>query len=52
MALDEDCLGCSLEKYRPFIKDAFKLACVQYKPSLVRLNDKEYGRVPLINAKR
>lgn len=28
VAIDEDCLGCSLEKYRPFIRDAFKLACI------------------------
>lgn len=28
LKLDEDCLSCSLEKYRPLIKQAFKMACV------------------------
>jgi len=26
--LDEDCLSCSLDKYRPTIKQAFKMACI------------------------
>ena len=28
LKLDEDCLACSLEKYRPTIKEAFKMACI------------------------
>lgn len=28
--LDKDCLSCSLEKYRPMISSAFKMACIQY----------------------
>ena len=50
--LDQSCMSCSLEKYRPFIKNAFKIACIQYKPSEVRLNDAHYSRVNLLNAKR
>jgi hypothetical protein len=26
--LDDDCLSCALDKYRPMIKEAFKMACV------------------------
>ena len=31
--VDDDCLACGLDKYRPMIKEAFKMACVQYKPT-------------------
>jgi hypothetical protein len=26
--IDDDCLACGLEKYRPAIKNAFKMACI------------------------
>jgi hypothetical protein len=26
--IDKDCLSCSLDKYRPMIKKAFKMACI------------------------
>ena len=28
LKLDEDCISCTLDKYRPHIKEAFKMACI------------------------
>ena len=52
LQLDNDCLSCSLEKYRPTIKQAFKMACVQYQPKPVCFKDKKYQRKSLINLKK
>lgn len=52
LELDEDCLSCCLEKYRPMIKAAFKMACIAYKPSGVPFNGVHYERQTLINLKR
>jgi len=52
LQLDEECLSCSLEKYRPMLKAAFKTACITYKPSGVPFNGVQYERTSLINLKR
>jgi hypothetical protein len=46
--LDEDCLSCSIGKYRPFIKEAFKMACIDYKPSLVPFKGRQYKRTQFL----
>ena len=50
--IDQDCLSCSLEKYRPMLKQAFKMACVQYQPRPVCFRDKKYQRKSLISLKK
>ena len=50
--IDNHCLGCSLEKYRPAISEAFKMACVQYKPGPVSFLGNNYDRKSLVNLKR
>lgn len=49
--VDEDCLSCSLDKYRPMIKEAFKMACLQYKPTAVPFKGYSYGRKNLLELK-
>jgi hypothetical protein len=52
LSVDEDCLNCGLEKYRPAIKSAFKMACIQYRPRPVHFNKKRYERASIVNIKR
>ena len=52
MSIDDHCLSCSLEKYRPVISEAFKMACVQYKPGPVSFLGTNYDRKSLVNLKR
>ena len=28
--IDEDCMSCCLEKYRPLIREGFRMACINY----------------------
>lgn len=49
--IDGECLSCSLEKYRPMIKEAFKMACVQYKPSGIPFRGDNFKRSSLIEIK-
>ena len=49
--IDEECLSCSLDKYRPTIKEAFKMACVEYKPSGVPFRGNNYLRKSMIEIK-
>ena len=51
LKIDEDCLACSLDKYRPTIKEAFKMACVEYKPSGVPFRGNNYLRKSMIEIK-
>ena len=51
LKLDEDCLSCTLEKYRPMIKEAFKMACIQYKPTPIPFRGSNYFRRELIDLK-
>ena len=49
--VDEDCLSCSLDRYRPMIKEAFKMACLQYKPTAVPFKGYQYARKNLLELK-
>lgn len=51
LKIDEECLSCSLDKYRPTIKEAFKMACVEYKPSGVPFRGNNYLRKSMIEIK-
>ena len=50
--IDEDCLSCSLSKYKPMIEKAFKLACITYKPGKIPFYSKMFERSSLITLKR
>ena len=51
-SIEKDCLSCCLQKYKPFVKEAFKIACLNYTSGMVRLSDNEYERTSLIDAKK
>jgi hypothetical protein len=51
VCIDDECLSCSLDKYRPMIKEAFKMACVQYKPSGIPFRGNNFQRARLIEIK-
>lgn len=48
LQVDEDCFTCSLKKHKPVIKEAFKMACVQYKPSNIPFRGSEFQRKSLL----
>lgn len=49
--IDEDCMSCSLDKYRPAIKEAFKMACLSYKPSSIPFHGRSYQRKEVLEFK-
>ena len=51
LKIDEECYSCAIEKYRPMIKEAFKLSCVQYKPSEIPFRGFKFIRKQLIEVK-
>ena len=51
LAIDEDCLSCTLGKYKPMVKEAFKMACVQYRPSVVPFRGSNYPRRQMVDLK-
>ena len=48
LQLDEECQTCSFTKSRPIVKEAFKMACLNYKPSRVPFRGGEYDRKSLL----
>lgn len=51
LVIDEDCLSCTLGKYRPMVKEAFKMACIQYRPSAVPFRGSNYPRRQMVDLK-
>lgn len=50
--LEEDCLSCSVDKYKPFIQASFKIACLSYKPSGIPFRGTSYIRKSMIEIKQ
>lgn len=44
ITINKECLSCLNDKHKPIIKDAFKLACLNYKSSSVPFRGNEYSR--------
>lgn len=36
--IDEDCMSCCLEKYRPLIREGFRMACINYNSQPVAIS--------------
>ena len=44
MKIDEDCMSCCLEKYRPLIREGFRMACINYNSQPVAICGQEYSK--------
>lgn len=48
LQIDEECQACSVARSRPIVKEAFKMACLNYKPSRVPFQGTMYRRKDLL----
>lgn len=46
--LDEKCMTCSDPGSSSVLNQAFKMACLAYNPSQIRIQDKEYSREQIL----